>query len=279
MRDFAAHAPDFRHLQMKSRGDLERFPKSILDEEEPKSRAPLLATHWVNCVGDQIGIVVAESLPLARQAAETVVVEYEEEKPIFTIEEAIEANELFKYGHGIKNGNVDEAMEAAAHTVEGELTMNGQEHWYTEPHALTVIPGEDEEMTVISCTQCVMKTQHAVAKALGVPACKVTCKVKRIGGAFGGKEVLSGEDDRLPSDLSLGRVAHTPMMLCSSAHGRRCGSGGARPQPACAHAAHPAAGHEHLRAAPPVPVQVQGGLLRRRDHHGARCEALQQWWL
>ena len=88
--------------------------------------------------------------------------------------------------------------------------MNGQEHWYTEPHALTVIPGEDEEMTVISCTQCVMKTQHAVAKALGVPACKVTCKVKRIGGAFGGKEVLSGEDDRLPTDLPRWAALLTP---------------------------------------------------------------------
>ena len=232
MRDFAAHAPDFRHLQMKSRGDLERFPKSILDEEEPKARGPLLATHWVNCVGDQIGIVVAESLPLARQAAETVVVEYEDlsEKATFTIEEAIEANErgeeghLFKYGggisrhginksHGIKSGNAEDLWAAASighHTVEGELTMNGQEHWYTEPHALTLIPGEDEEMTVISCTQCVMKTQHAVAKALGVPACKVTCKVKRIGGAFGGKEVLSGEDDRLPSDLPRWAALLTP---------------------------------------------------------------------
>jgi xanthine dehydrogenase/oxidase len=46
-------------------------------------------------------------------------------------------------------------------------------------------------MTIITCTQCVMKTQLAVAKALGVPACKVICKVKRIGGAFGGKEVLT----------------------------------------------------------------------------------------
>ena len=30
--------------------------------------------------------------------------------------------------------------------------------------------------------------QHDVAKALGVPAHKVVCKVKRVGGAFGGKE-------------------------------------------------------------------------------------------
>ena len=142
-------------------------------------------------MGDQIGVVVADTLALARQAAETVEVEYEEEKPIFTIEEAIAAKSFFSYGHGIENGNVDEAMQTAAHVVEGDLTMNGQEHWYTEPHGLTLVPGEDEEMTVVSCTQCVMKTQAAVAKALGVPSCKVTCKVKRLGGAFGGKEVLS----------------------------------------------------------------------------------------
>ena len=191
MRDFAAHAPAFKHMHAKEQGDHDRLPRSITDTDEPTARAPLLATHWVNCVGDQIGIVVAETLPLARQAAETVDVEYEEEPPIFTIDEAIAAQSYFSYGHGIENGNVDVAMQAAAHVVEGDLTMNGQEHWYTEPHGLTVIPGEDEEMTIITCTQCVMKTQLAVAKALGVPACKVICKVKRIGGAFGGKEVLT----------------------------------------------------------------------------------------
>jgi xanthine dehydrogenase/oxidase len=36
-----------------------------------------------------------------------------------------------------------------------------------------------------------MKTQKAVAEALGIPSAKVVVKVKRIGGAFGGKEVLS----------------------------------------------------------------------------------------
>ena len=51
MRDFAAHAPAFKHMQAKEQGDLERFPTTITDTEEPKARAPLLATHWVNCVG------------------------------------------------------------------------------------------------------------------------------------------------------------------------------------------------------------------------------------
>lgn len=49
-RDFADHAPAFKHMQAKERGDLERFPASITDTAEPLARAPLLATHWVNCV-------------------------------------------------------------------------------------------------------------------------------------------------------------------------------------------------------------------------------------
>jgi len=42
----------------------------------------------------------------------------------------------------------------------GTLNLGGQMHWYLEPHALTVIPsGDGDEITVLSCTQCVMKTQ------------------------------------------------------------------------------------------------------------------------
>jgi xanthine dehydrogenase/oxidase len=190
-RDFAEHKPSLKKLLRKQAGQVDGFPPSILDTAEPMKKAPLLATHWVNCVGEAIGIVVADTLELARRAAELVEVTYAEEPAIFTIEEAIEKDSFYNYGKGIVEGDVDGALAGAAHVVEGDLTMNGQEHWYTEPHALTVIPGEDEEMTVVTCTQCVMKTQNSVAGVLGVPACKVVVKVKRIGGAFGGKEVLT----------------------------------------------------------------------------------------
>jgi xanthine dehydrogenase/oxidase len=40
-------------------------------------------------------------------------------------------------------------------------------------------------------TQCTTKTQALVAGCLGIPRSKVNVKVKRIGGAFGGKEVRS----------------------------------------------------------------------------------------
>lgn len=72
---------------------------------------------------------------------------------IFTIDEAIAAESFLSYDHAVTHGDVDTAIAAAEHVVEGELTIGGQEHWYTEPHALTVVPGEDDEITVITCTQ------------------------------------------------------------------------------------------------------------------------------
>ena len=44
---------------------------------------------------------------------------------------------------------------------------------------------------VWASTQNPSKTQNFVAHACGVPASHVVCKVKRLGGGFGGKETRS----------------------------------------------------------------------------------------
>lgn len=70
--------------------------------------------------------------------------------------------------------------------------MGGQEHFYLETNNAVVIPGEDDEIEVISSTQSVSDVQRDVSWALGVPRHKIVVKVKRIGGGFGGKESTSG---------------------------------------------------------------------------------------
>ena len=71
------------------------------------------------------------------------------------------------------------------------MKEGGQEHFYLEPHAILCVPVDHDEMVVYSCTQCITKSQNAVAGSIGVPNNKVSIKVKRIGGGFGGKETLS----------------------------------------------------------------------------------------
>ncbi|HEY9536732.1 MAG TPA: xanthine dehydrogenase molybdopterin binding subunit, partial [Kiloniellaceae bacterium] len=72
--------------------------------------------------------------------------------------------------------------------LKGRMAVGGQEHFYLESQIALAIPGEDDEVRVISSTQHPSEIQTMVAGALGVPANAVTTEVRRMGGAFGGKE-------------------------------------------------------------------------------------------
>jgi xanthine dehydrogenase/oxidase len=65
--------------------------------------------------------------------------------------------------------------------------MGGQEHFYLETGGSLVIPREDEYEVFSSC-QNMRELQEHVAEVLGIPSNRVTARVKRLGGGFGGKE-------------------------------------------------------------------------------------------
>lgn len=52
--------------------------------------------------------------------------------------------------------------------------------------------GEDGEYEVICSTQCLELSQSLISRVLGVASNKITCKAKRLGGGFGGKETKAG---------------------------------------------------------------------------------------
>ena len=60
-----------------------------------------------------------------------------------------------------------------------------------ECNAALVVPGEGDELFIYCSTQNPTKTQNFAAHACGVQASKVVCKMKRMGGGFGGKETRS----------------------------------------------------------------------------------------
>ena len=151
----------------------------------------------VTAVGQPLGVVVAESLAAAQEAARAVegAIEWGDApdgaKPIFSIDDAIAASSFFEDRHVIERGDLEGGFGAAAHVIEGEMRVGGQEHFYLETNATLCMPGEGDEMTILSSTQNPSKTQNFVAHVLGVPANGVVCKVKRMGGGFGGKETRS----------------------------------------------------------------------------------------
>ncbi|KAF3001822.1 hypothetical protein E8E13_003469 [Curvularia kusanoi] len=147
--------------------------------------------------GQVIGMVYADTAMQAQAAARAVKVEYEEQKSILTIDEAIAAGSFFPHGKDLKKGlaidsKMDEAFAQCDRIFEGVTRMGGQEHFYLETNAALSIPsGEDSAVEVWSSTQNTMETQEFVSAVLGVPSNRVNCRVKRMGGGFGGKESRS----------------------------------------------------------------------------------------
>ncbi|KAG0132095.1 molybdopterin binding aldehyde oxidase/xanthine dehydrogenase [Tuber indicum] len=149
------------------------------------------AKDFVHSHGQPIGMVYAESAAIAQAAAHLVDVQYEELPPILTISEAIAAKSFFPYGLMIIRGKpTAEAFKDCDFVFEGVSRMGGQEHFYLETNAAAAIPRpEDGEMEVWSGTQNVADIQALVAQVTGVPSSRIVTKVKRMGGAFGGKEI------------------------------------------------------------------------------------------
>ncbi|PWW71580.1 xanthine dehydrogenase [Tuber magnatum] len=153
------------------------------------------AEDFVYSHGQPIGMVYAESAAIAQAAAHLVDVQYEELPPILTISEAISAKSFLPYGRMLIKGNpTAEAFKDCDFVFEGVSRMGGQEHFYLETNTAAVIPRpEDGEMEVWSSTQSVMETQELVAQVTGVPSSRIVAKVKRMGGAFGGKEIRAAQ--------------------------------------------------------------------------------------
>ncbi|XP_037704740.1 aldehyde oxidase-like [Choloepus didactylus] len=149
----------------------------------------LLATDEVLCVGHLVCAVIAESEVQARRAAKRVKIVYQDLEPlILTIEDAIQHNSFFEPVKKLEYGNVDEAFKEVDQILEGEIHVGGQEHFYMETQSMLAVPkGEDQEMDLYVSSQFPKLIQQAVALTLKIPANKIMCHVRRVGGAFGGK--------------------------------------------------------------------------------------------
>jgi xanthine dehydrogenase large subunit len=107
---------------------------------------------------------------------------------VLTIEEAMARESFVAPVQTMSRGNVEATLAAAPHRLSGELRAGGQDHFYLEGQIALAVPGESADMHVWSSTQHPTEVQHGVAHLLALPFNAVTVEVRRMGGAFGGKE-------------------------------------------------------------------------------------------
>jgi len=142
----------------------------------------------VSFFAQPVAWVVGETLELARLAAEHVRIAYESLPALTSIAAAIAAESFHAPAERMRRGEPEREIDAADERLQGELFINGQEHFYLETQAALAVPEEAGGMFVHSSTQHPAETQEVVARVLGIAKHLVTVQCLRMGGAFGGKE-------------------------------------------------------------------------------------------
>ncbi len=167
---------------------------------------PALALDAVRFAGEPVAAVVAETLAQARDAAEAIVVEYDELPAVTGLAEAAlpGAPQIWPAASGnvvaeTKYGDTaaaDAAFKAAAHVVALDLVNQRLAPVTMEPRVvLAEHDAATDRLTVRLSSQMPSSARDALAtELLGIPADKVRVLIGDVGGGFGMKTGLYPED-------------------------------------------------------------------------------------
>jgi len=148
----------------------------------------LLADGEVHHVGQPVAVVLARSPEAARRARRLIELDITPRPVITDPREAARQGQFIVPPRTFACGDVDAAWSRCAHVVSGRVDTGAQEHFYLETQGAMAEPVEDGSVMVHSSTQSPTGVQKQVARVLGLPMHGVQVDVRRLGGAFGGKE-------------------------------------------------------------------------------------------
>lgn len=140
-------------------------------------------------VGWPVALVVAETSEQAREAAEALVVRYDEE-PHDVAFSAGHAGIYTPDGDGmlVEKGDLAAELAASVHVVDAEYTTPEEHHSSMEPHA-AMARWDGGRLEVFDSNQGSMWVAQELAKLFSLDPASVRVRSEHIGGAFGSKGV------------------------------------------------------------------------------------------
>ena len=196
---------------------------------------PPLAVSQVNYVGEPYGLVVAESLAAAQEAADLVATEFEELTPVVAtteaagaspIHEGLEANLAYDWELG-DEAATDAALAAAAHVTRLDLTNNRLIPNAIEPRAAlaTFDPASGEYQLRTTSQNPHLERLVLSAFVQIAPEHKLRVVAPDVGGGFGSKIFVYAEETVVTwAAAKVGRpikwTAQRSESFLSDAHGR-----------------------------------------------------------
>ena len=173
---------------------------------EPKH--PVLADGKVRYVGDRVALVVADTLEQAKAAALLIDVQYEVLQAVIDLKTVnsiassvhVEApnNRCYEWQIGDKDG-VDAAIASAAHVTTLTFRNNRLVPNAIEPRAANAVysPADESYTLYVSNQNPHVERLLMCAFVLGIPEHKMRVVAPDVGGGFGSKIFLYGEETAL----------------------------------------------------------------------------------
>ncbi len=197
---------------------------------------PVLAQGKVRHVGDQVALVVAETLLQAKDAAELIDVDYEPLPAVVDLRSADSAgtpvhdeapdNVCYHWGHGDKAA-VDAAFANPAHVTRLDFVNNRLIPNAMEPRAANAVYTKHDDSYTLYVANQNPHVERLLMSAfvLGLPESKVRVIAPDVGGGFGSKIFLYPEETALVwASKHVGRpikwTAERSESFLTDAHGR-----------------------------------------------------------
>jgi carbon-monoxide dehydrogenase large subunit len=196
-REAAGVAAVFTAADLPGAGPMPRaegLPPGSLNPEHP-----VLATGKVLWAGQPVALVVAATPELAADAAELVVVDYDELPAVTApLEAAADGAPSLHDGTGtnvafrkrLVAGDAGTAFDNAEHRVGQRMVSQRIAPVALEPRGVLASPGEDGRLEVRLPTQRPHGSRNLLSRILGLPPERIRVTAGDVGGAFGAKGPL-----------------------------------------------------------------------------------------
>ena len=156
------------------------------------------AAEYARHVGEIVAVVLADSRYGAADAAEAVIVEFEQLPAVASLDDAVansamahsdlSTNKAFHWALEPDNDAVNAAFAGAAHTIKANFVQQRLIPAAMEPRGVLAVPSpHGGEITFYSATQVPHILKVMIAATTGIPENKLRVIAPAVGGGFGAK--------------------------------------------------------------------------------------------
>ena len=149
-------------------------------------------------IGDAVALIATNHKETLDEVLSLIEVDYTELTPITDPKEAMKPDAPLIHEKGnilsrvnLQRGDAEKIISESAYVITRKYSTPFGEHAFMEPECAIAIPEGEDGLLVYSGSQSVYDEQREISRMLKIPAEKVHCSSKLVGGGFGGKEDMS----------------------------------------------------------------------------------------